>query len=314
MISLYSGTVGSGKSYHAVELGLQWVSNKKSVLANFPIKPPDPGKWYMRYNIVRRFFDNQQKYWQFAEEITPEYLIVKSLEHGWFGKESQCLLIIDEAGIPFNSRDWASAAAVRMKWISFFSLSRKLGYDIVLVAQHDRMLDRQIRSLLEYDVKHLKANNSFFLRFLSMFKVTLFLYIYRWYGTKMKANLRTGRYRKSVAERYDTMRMFNMSELLIAIKKIYEGRIVPAPVMAQVKVWEDELLRKLDAEQAEASAVGDDGGPGAEDTATPDEPSMEELVHQFLAMPPQAVKPPRKKTLIGRLRRIKRRIILKMNE
>lgn len=270
MISLYSGTVGSGKSYHAVELGLDWVSKRKAVMANFPIKNPD--NWLSRFSIGKRYYANQLAHWHFIYELTPEFLIVKSLENEWFGKESQCLLIIDEAGIPFNSREWASNGNARLKWINFFSLSRKLGYDIVMVAQHDRMLDRQIRNLLEYDVKHLKANNSFFLRILSVVKITLFLYVYRWYGTKLKANLRFGRYRKRIADRYDTMRMFNMDELLVAIKKIYEGKVIPAPVMAQVQLWEDELKRRLEESNDEATAgdasltgVGDTGGPAVVD-------------------------------------------------
>lgn len=272
MISLYSGTVGSGKSFHATELGLNWVTNGKHVIANYPIKPPSA--WYMRFARVRRYFENQQKRWIFAEEITPEYLIAMSFEHGWFGKESQCLLQIDEAGIPFNSRDWATDKNNRMSWIKFMSLSRKLGYDIVLIAQHDRMLDRQIRSLLEYDVKHLKANNSFFLRFLNIFKVTLFMYVYKWYGTKQKANLRFGRYRKGVANRYDTMRLFNIDELLVSIKKMYEGKIIPAPVMAQIQVWEEELIKRMESEKEESAAdSGDQGGPEvADDGADPNAP------------------------------------------
>lgn len=261
MISLYSGTVGSGKSFHATDLGLQWVSKKKYVIANYPIKSPDA--WYMRIPRVKQYFDNQQKYWIFADEITPEYLIAKSLEYGWFGKESQCLLQIDEAGIPFNSRDWATDKNRRMAWIKFLSLSRKLGYDIVLIAQHDRMLDRQIRSLLEYDVKHLKANNSFFLRFLNIFKLTLFMYVYKWYGTKQKANLRFGRYRKAVANRYDTMRLFNMDELIVSVKKIYDGKIIPAPVMAQIEMWQSEIDKRMKDISASAGGDAGAGGPAA---------------------------------------------------
>lgn len=279
MLSLYSGTVGSGKSFHGTELGLQWVSRGKYVIANYPIKVPD--KWYMRFNIVKRYFNNQQKRWIFADEITPAYLISKSIEYGWIGKESQCLLEIDEAGIPFNSRDWATNGKSRMMWIKFFSLSRKLGYDVVLIAQHDRMLDRQIRSLLEFDVKHLKANNSFFLRFLSIFKVTLFLYVYRWYGTRMKANLRFGRYRKSVADRYDTMRLFNMDELVQALKAMFEGKVMPGPVMAQVDLWEDEIRRKLaeqEALEAAGDAVGDTGGPAAVPDAPEPDPEEQRYI------------------------------------
>ena len=35
-------------------------------------------------------------------------------------------------------------------------------FNVILIAQSDKMLDKQIRSLIEYDVKHIKMNNGFF--------------------------------------------------------------------------------------------------------------------------------------------------------
>jgi len=260
MISLYSGTVGGGKSYHATELALTWVRTGKHVIANFPIKIPDSKFFlflYFLFPFIKRYYEKQLKNWIFEENITPEYLIAKTMEMGWMSKESQCLLLIDEAGVIFNSRDYAVDPKSRNKWIKFFSLSRKLGYDVVLIAQHDRMLDRQIRSLLEYDVKHLRANNSFFLRFLDIFRVTLFMYVYRWYGTKMKANLRFSFYSSLVANRYDTMRLFDMNELIDGIKRMYDGKVIPATLLAQIQLWEDELKERMSAD----SGDGDKGAP-----------------------------------------------------
>lgn len=34
-------------------------------------------------------------------------------------------------------------------------------FNVILIAQSDKMLDKQIRSLIEYDVKHIKMNNGF---------------------------------------------------------------------------------------------------------------------------------------------------------
>lgn len=206
MISLYTGSVGSGKSYHALELGLEWTRKGKHVIANFPIRPPS--KFFFRMH--ERYWKNILSRWDFQIELTPELLIAKSFENGWFGEESQCLVVIDEAGIIFNSREWQSAASSRKKWIQFLSQSRKFGYDFIFVCQSDRMIDRQIRGLVEYEVRHRKANNSFFLSWLSLFRISLFLYIYKWYGTKLKANLRMGVFKKWVANRYDTMRVFNL--------------------------------------------------------------------------------------------------------
>lgn len=250
MISFYTGPVGSGKSFHAIELGLEWVGRGKHVVANFPIKPPKKflGK---RHELL---WKKRLARWHYYEEITIEKLMALSLENGWFGKESQCLVIVDEAGVMFNSRDWQSEKGSRMKWIKFLSQSRKFGYDFIFVTQSDRMIDRQIRGLVEYDVKHLKASNSFFLRPLSWFGICPFLYVYKWYQTRLKANLRMSIYKPWVGNRYDTFKVFNLDELVQSMKKVYEGKIIPAAVASQIAVWEDQIkadLLKKEQEEAE---------------------------------------------------------------
>lgn len=264
---MYTGSVGSGKSYHATELGLQWIKRGKHVVANFPIK-----KKKRRTKFMQHIEDKMFARWIYMPEITVPKLIALSIEKGWLGKESQCLLLIDEAGVYFNSRDWQIAGQARMRWIKFGSQSRKMGYDIIFVCQFDRMIDRQIRSLAEYEVKHLKANNSFMFRFLSIFRITLFLYVYRWYQTKLKANLRFGIYKPWIANRYDTMRTFNLDELIDEIRKMYDGTIVPAPVMAQIGVWEEEIKQRLE-EKAEGETAASGEEPPEGDPDAPADPS-----------------------------------------
>ncbi len=244
MISLYTGSVGSGKSYHATELGLDWIRTKKNVIANFAVKAPEK----TLTKAGKRRWNDRIDRWEYMEEITVEMLMALSLQNGWFGKESQCLVIIDEAGIMFNSRDWQHERSERTKWIKFLSQSRKFGYDFVFVCQMDRMIDRQIRGLVEYEVKHLKANNSFMFKILSLFKVTMFMYVYKWYQTNIKANLRLSLYKRAVADRYDTMQIFNLEELIENMKKVYQGKVVPAAVAAQVSIWEGEVKEKLQNE------------------------------------------------------------------
>ena len=45
-----------------------------------------------------------------------------------------------------------------MSWLGFFSQHRKLGYSIILVAQTRDMLDKQIRSLAEEYVAHVRID------------------------------------------------------------------------------------------------------------------------------------------------------------
>jgi zona occludens toxin len=237
MISLYTGSVGSGKSYHALELGLQWVARGKHVVANFPIRPP---KRFL-FSFQKRKWEKMIEHWHFRDEISVEYLMSLSVENDWFGKESQCLVIIDEAGIMFNSRDWQHERQSRQKWIKFLSQSRKFGFDFIFVCQADRMIDRQIRGLVEYEVKHRKANNATFFKWLSLFKATMFIYAYKWYQTKLPANVRVSFYRPWIASRYDTMKIFNLGDLIESMKAIYEGKVIPAPVLQQIAIWKGEL-------------------------------------------------------------------------
>lgn len=242
MISLYTGTVGSGKSFHAIELGLNFCKGQRAghVIANFPINAPKK-----RFKRGKKKWQDIMSRWHYFEEIDVPYLMGLSIEKGWFGHESSCLVIIDEAGIMFNSRDWQSEKENRNKWIKFLSQSRKFGYDFVFVCQADRMIDKQIRGFVEYEVKHRKINSSRMFAFLNLFHFTVFMYIYKWYGTRLRAHLNLSFYKRWIAARYDTMRIFNLEDLIDAMKKIYAGKIIPAHVAAQLVVWEDQVKEKL---------------------------------------------------------------------
>lgn len=252
MISMYTGSVGSGKSFHALDVGIKILKEKKHgqyrhVIANYPLLP-DTQKWWWRFLTKKKraakmeAMEAAEKRWIFRDDISVEFLIAESIKNGWYGKESMCMVEIDEAGIIFNSRDWNTKAHDRTKWIKFLALSRKFGYDFIFVAQSDRMIDKQIRSFCEYEVRHLKANNSFFMSFLNVFRITLFMYVYQWYVTKMKGDLRFAMFKSKVADRYDTMRIFDFDDLIASIKNLYEGKVIPAPVALQLSMWEKEKL------------------------------------------------------------------------
>lgn len=210
-IELFTGFVGSGKSYAAVKMGTQMTDaalGKKYVVANFPVTP----KKIMFSSIrqKRKNFKMPESRWIFKqnEELTVDFLIEKSLEMGWNKKESSCLVIFDEASIPFNSRNWNSSD--RMDWIKFLTQSRKFGYDFIFITQDGRMLDKQIRALCEYEVQHKKLNNMMYFKFLSLFGITLFSGIQFWNGVKYsKGSLRLYIYRKKIADRYDTLNLFD---------------------------------------------------------------------------------------------------------
>lgn len=204
MITLYSGTPGSGKSYHACLFLLDWLKHKdRGLIANFPV------------DLGGRSFPegNRLVYWD-NSEITPSALVAYARTYHKAGIEGQTLLIVDEAQVLWNARTFQSGQ--RMAWIKFFSQHRKLGYNILMIAQNDRMIDKQLRMLIEIEVKHRKLNNyglGGFLFTLGNMR-TCFVAIKYWYGgNKLLLDKQTIWYKKSVADIYDTMRMFDDADL-----------------------------------------------------------------------------------------------------
>ena len=147
MIFLYSGTPGSGKSLHTAKIILDDLRRGIPVICNFEINK----------DIVKHGYEN----FTYCEtySLCPERLVQFSQEH--FAnkriKEDSITLIIDEAQMLFNPRDWN--AKDRLQWLKFFQVHRHYGYSIILVAQNDMMLDKQIRAVIEYEQIHRKINN-----------------------------------------------------------------------------------------------------------------------------------------------------------
>lgn len=203
MISLFSGTPGSGKSLHIAEM----ISNRMTFK-----KAPIVSNFYANFKHFKKirgeyiYIDNS--------DLTPKKLIEFSNEYsekiGRRVKEGEILLIIDECQILFNSRDWGQKD--RMAWCSFFTQHRKLGYEIILVAQFDRMLDRQIRALIEYEYIHRKVSNFGIQgKFMSLFFCgKLFVSVKVWYPMKEKVGSSFFVYKKKYSNIYDTFTLFNV--------------------------------------------------------------------------------------------------------
>lgn len=199
MILLYSGTPGSGKSLHLAERIYHLMRRGRPVICNFQIN-------------MKRIPESRRKNFHYKSnlEITPEYLQEFSREHfqGKKVQESRLLLVIDECQLMFNARDWSKSG--RDKWLSFFTLHRHFGYDIILVAQFDRMIDRQIRSLIEYEYIHRKVSNlgwrGWFL--CAVFaSPKLFVAVKVWYPMKEKVGSEFFKCKRKYYSLYDTYLM-----------------------------------------------------------------------------------------------------------
>jgi zona occludens toxin (predicted ATPase) len=195
MIWLFTGTPGSGKSLHANKWILKSSFINRQVITNFAIKPT---KKQIRKGMLPIFWDNS--------EITPEKLLKYAKNHKK-GNEGQTLLVIDECQILFNCRAFTQKG--REDWVKFFSLHRHFGYDIILITQYDRMIDRQIRVMAEYQVKHRKVNNFRTIGWLiGLLGIKLFVAIETWYGINEINRKTFFRYHKKWGALYDSYANF----------------------------------------------------------------------------------------------------------
>ncbi len=196
MIRLYSGTPGSGKSLHNAKDVINRSRFGKPVIGNFPC---DLSK-YPKANYT--YVPNYQ--------LTPDYLIKYSQQYfqGKRIREGTLLLVIDECQLMFNSRDWQQKG--RDQWLSFFTQHRKYGYDVTLIAQFDRMIDRQIRGVIEYEFVHRKMSNyGFGGKILSLlFGGNTFVVVQMWYPLKLKIGSEFVHAHKKFYSIYDTFGTF----------------------------------------------------------------------------------------------------------
>ncbi len=202
MIVLYSGTPGSGKSLDAARTIRNWVRRGAPVICNFPVN----------VDSIRSRKEKNFHFWS-NEMLSPDKLVAFSKSHfeGKRCKEDSILLIIDEAQLLFNARDWSQKG--RDRWTWFFTMHRHFGFFIILCAQFDRMLDRQVRCLIEYEFIHRKVTNygwrGALLSLLMLSPMNLFVKVKVWYPMKEKVGSEF--YRKSARyyKLYDTFALLD---------------------------------------------------------------------------------------------------------
>ena len=199
MLKFMTGTPGSGKSYHMACKIQQLLRIRKNVISTVDINLDIVSKRGRRKIGVFKY--------KSLYDLTPEFFYRFAYDNHERGKESQTVVFVDECQNIFNSRDFQ--AKDRREWLRFFTSHRHYGYDFYLVTQNDRMVDRQIRALVEYEIKHRCAN-----RLLWFLPITYFVVIETWYGhtTKPKIYSQWIRMRKEVFKLYDSYAMFDELE------------------------------------------------------------------------------------------------------
>lgn len=201
MISLYSGTPGSGKSLHIASRIYNRLKRGFPTICNFDV---NLNKISKKYELPFVYIPNN--------ELEPKLLIDISKDFNrkrGYIKEDSVLLVLDECQIIFNSRSWMQKG--RDQWLSFFSQHRKYGYEIVLIAQYDGMIDKQIRSLIEYNIIHRKVSNFGFIgKIISALALgKMFCGVKMWYPLNERIDSEFFIARKKYYQIYDTYAFFD---------------------------------------------------------------------------------------------------------
>lgn len=203
-ISVYTGTPGSGKSLHAARTIRYYLKYRKMpVIANFEVVKN--ARWEGDFNYLpnsglsvgnlRAFACDRWKLRDFEED--------------------GILLVVDEAQLLWNSRTWQDASqfgtSSRMEWLEFMSQHRKYGYKIVLIAQSALMIDKQFRSLIEYEFNHRKVSSigvgGKIIRTIAFGE--LFYCCQTYYGLNTKVGGEWFRYSKKLGSMYDSYKAFD---------------------------------------------------------------------------------------------------------
>lgn len=147
MLQTYSGTPGSGKSYHIVKDMIWHIKRGGVVVTNLDLDINAILKYHK--SLSKNDLDERLIILP-NSSITPQLLFNITLQHK--NNPYARLLVIDEAGDLFNTREWNNAN--RPAWLKFFRMHRHLQYNCILVSQHRKMLDKQIQWLFDTDVQH----------------------------------------------------------------------------------------------------------------------------------------------------------------
>ena len=165
MIHFFTGKPGNGKSLHMAQIIYDSIKDGKNVIANFPInedyfkKCRHPEKlgafiYESNYNWLNSAYKGtgSMRAYSYIDGLYNFSKMYHKLNKKGQPIEGQTLLVLDECQELFNNRAWNRVD--RLLWASFFRQHRKLGFDVYLISQDDKVIDKQIRNVLQYEYEH----------------------------------------------------------------------------------------------------------------------------------------------------------------
>jgi zona occludens toxin (predicted ATPase) len=143
MIELYEGRLGGGKTYSACVRMVDQVARGGLIATNIEI-----------------VWDKFSEYIQNKFNVVPErdqFISLQDEQIGLFHRftpsgtaELPVLVVIDEAHLTFNARDFAQTDKLYRETLTFLTQSRKVNTDIIFIAQSVLNMDKQFMRLVQF--------------------------------------------------------------------------------------------------------------------------------------------------------------------
>ena len=143
MIEIFEGRLGGGKTYSAVYRMVCHLALGGIVCTNVEVI------WEGLCRIVAEIFGVQLEPDQLIKlEDDQVYTFHRFTPSGT--PELPVLVVLDEAHIHFNSRDFATTDKLYRETLVFLTQSRKVATDVIFISQSALNLDRQFARLVQY--------------------------------------------------------------------------------------------------------------------------------------------------------------------
>lgn len=219
MITIFTGTGGSGKSLDAASIIYDHLTMTNiNVIANFPVNRDILQYGYKNYKRMQKEPDfkpeTRKKYGHFYfidnEHLSADFLYKFAARIHKPRQESQTLVVVDEAQNDklFGNRSWNNSD--RQAWCHFFETHRHYGFDFILIAPSIKLIDKAIQYDIEYEDVHRKLSNYGFRgRLIQFFSGGCqFAAIRVWRAINERESSRLYRYHSMYDAFYDSFRNF----------------------------------------------------------------------------------------------------------
>ena len=136
MIEVFEGKIGGGKTYSAVKRILKHLATGGTVYTNIDLVAEECQRYCMKKWFVEIEPEEQIQFME-PSDIKRFHEVVRM---GTF--DCQVLMVVDEAHIFFNARNWKDAKEELLHWLT---QSRKWFIDVIFITQSAETLDKQFR-------------------------------------------------------------------------------------------------------------------------------------------------------------------------